>query len=90
MALPGCARQLADTAPPKTVGIAVIDTPPAEILRCPARPEGFPTDADSWAIVPAQIRAAARRVAEAFAANTGQLERLIEWQRGEPCPAAVN
>ena len=33
-------------------------------------------------------RAAARRLAEAFAANTGQLERLIEWQRGEPCPAA--
>lgn len=87
MALPGCARQLAETPPPKTVAVAVTDTPPADILRCPARPAGFPTDEGSWAIVPAEIRAAARRLAEAFAVNTGQLERLIEWQSGEPCAA---
>lgn len=85
MTLQGCARPLVEAPPPRTIGVAVKDTPPAELIRCPDRPEGFPTDEGSWAVVPPAIRAAAIRLATAFAASTAQLERLIEWESPGAC-----
>lgn len=37
--------------------------------------------------MPAPVRAALKRLAVAFARNTQQLERLIEWNAPGSCPA---
>ncbi|RJF94143.1 hypothetical protein D3876_00915 [Sphingomonas cavernae] len=61
----------------------VKDTPPADLLICPEKPEGFPVDAE--ATMPAPVRAAAIRLGRAYAAVYGQLVRLIEWEQPGAC-----
>lgn len=83
IALPGCARLAAEHSPPAAVAVKVEDRPPADLLVCPARPEGFPPDA--VAMMPPAVRFAAIRLATAYAAATAQLERLIGWETATPC-----
>ena len=63
--------------------IRVKDTPPADLTACPVRPIGFPIDAE--ATMPPAVRAAAIRLAQAYAATVDQLERLIAWTAPAPC-----
>lgn len=85
--LPGCARPVLETLPaPPPVVVRIKDTPPAELTRCPTRPEGFPED--TVAVMPAPVRDAVIRLARAFATATSRLERLIEWTRPGACKAA--
>ncbi|WP_239017920.1 hypothetical protein [Sphingomonas aracearum] len=72
---------------PVPVAVPVKDTPPAELTRCAARPEGLPENPALVAQIPTAIRAGIIRLARAFAANANQLDRLIAWT-GTPCPAA--
>jgi hypothetical protein len=86
--LQGCASRNADARPASPAAIAV-DThtaPPAELLQCPERPEGFPPD--SWAVIPEAVRSALIRLAQAFARNATRQERLIEWERPEGCASS--
>ena len=87
--LPGCApreriRLVPTPAPPPIVKVVTVkDVPPAELLACPVRPEGFPTDTQS--AMPEAVRAAIIRLARAFAANSAQLDRLIDWTKPGSC-----
>jgi len=68
--------------------IAIRDTPPADLLVCPVAPAGFPEAAT--ATLPPPVRAAAIRLATAYARVSSQLERLIGWvspdTNGAACP----
>lgn len=89
ISLVGCAHRPAEiTPPPQAVVIRVKDTPPADLTACPVRPTGFPVDAE--ATMPPAVRAAAIRLAQAYAATVDQLERLIAWTAPAACvsPAA--
>ena len=90
MTLPGCARDLAEAPLPQAVAVKVEDRAPAELTRCPLKPDGFPESGESWAIVPGDVRTAIVGLAEAYAAATAQLERLIAWETGEKCPEPVH
>lgn len=83
MTLPGCAR----TPPPapidRPVAVQIRDTPPAELLRCPPRPAGYPADAE--ATMPAGVRAATIRIATALRDGRDQLIRLIRWHDATAC-----
>lgn len=57
--------------------------PPPELLVCPADPKGFPVD--QLATMPEPVRAAAMRLATAYAAARQQLERLVAWNTGKTC-----
>lgn len=83
IALQACAHRPAEPVP-TAVAIEIRDTPPAELLACPVRPEGFPQDA--VATLPRPVRDAAIRLAQGYAEATDQLERLIGWNIGKPCP----
>ncbi|MEI6419475.1 MAG: hypothetical protein WCO82_10430 [Sphingomonadales bacterium] len=56
------------------------DTPPADLLRCPARPAGVP--AGTSASIPAPARAALIDLAAAYRTVVDQLGRLIAWHSG--------
>ena len=68
---------------PVPVAVEIRDNPPAELLRCPEQPAGFPTDAQ--ATMPTGIRAAAIRMARALRERGDQLVRLIRWHDPEAC-----
>lgn len=85
MTLPGCAHQRTELPQdkPSVAAVPVRDTPPADLLVCPDRFDGFPeTEAD----IPAPVRAAIIRLARGYRLNRDQLERLIAWNTGKPCP----
>lgn len=63
----------------------VKDSPPADLLVCPASPAGFPED--QAAAIPPAVRDAAVRVLTAYHAVSTQLERLIEWNSPGACSA---
>lgn len=65
------------------------DTPPADLIACPDAPAGFTEDQAAWAIMPPPVRAAAIRLAAAYAATRAQLARLIEWQSPGACGAVA-
>lgn len=77
----GCARQHVDAPPatPTAIAVSTHTAPPADLLACPERPEGFPLD--QLATIPEAVRAAIIRVAGAFARNADRQERLIAWER---------
>lgn len=83
--LPGCARRAVEVPVEKPVPVAVEirDTPPADLLRCPEQPAGFPADAE--ANMPGSVRAAAIRMARALRERGDQLVRLIRWHNPEAC-----
>lgn len=87
-ALPGCVRQPVEVPVERPVPIAVeVDrTPPAELTRCAARPDGLPEDKALLAQIPTPVRAAIIRMARAFSANASQLDRLINWNVPASCP----
>ncbi len=71
---------------PKPVAVVVKNTPPAELLRCPERPVGFPS---SDAVIAPETRAAIIRLAKAYAMTVAQLERLIDWSAPATCAGAA-
>lgn len=82
MTLPGCAVSppVARSVP---VAVEIRDTPPAELLRCPIAPVGYPADAE--ATMPAAVRAATIRMATALRDTRDQLLRLIGWHDAAAC-----
>lgn len=85
ISLAACAHRPAEPPPaPQVKVVRVKDTPPAELTVCPVRPVGFPLDAE--ATMPPAVRSAAIRLSKAFAATVDQLERLIAFDTGSPCP----
>lgn len=65
------------------MAIEVRDTPPAELLTCPERPDGFPVGIA--AVMPKAVREATVRLAQSYAEVTSQLERLIAWHAPNSC-----
>lgn len=68
---------------PQVIVREVRETPPAELVRCPAAVAGLPTTGE--AVIPPEWRAAIVRMARALGARTDQLNRLIQWHGGEAC-----
>lgn len=87
IALQACAHRPAEPVP-TAVAVEIRDTPPAELLACPTRPDGFPQDA--VATLPRPVREAAIRLAQSYAEATSQLERLIGWNTGHRCPTEAD
>lgn len=86
MTLQACGRPGADRpASPAAIAVEIRDQPPADLMACADRPEGFPADAAG--VLPASVRAALARIAIAFGANADRQDRLINWQRPGTCPA---
>ena len=85
--LAGCDRHVGElqVEVSKPVAVIVKDTPPAELLRCPERPVGFPS---ANAVIAPDTRAAIIRLAKAYAMTVDQLERLIAWNAPVGCAAA--
>lgn len=87
--LPGCGSlgrgRPAVAPPPEVVVRTVRETPPAELLRCPAAVPGLPTD--GGAMIPADWRAGIRRLAKSRGDLFDQVSRLIQFHTGEACPA---
>jgi hypothetical protein len=81
----GCAHPAAEP-PHAPAAVVVRDTPPSDLLACPALPAGFPED-EQATMTPA-VRTAAIRVMTAFGAVVGQLGRLVEWNSPGACPLA--
>lgn len=80
----GCgAKTDARPSSPAAIAVSTHTSPPAELLRCPERPEGF--TADAWAVMPDSVREAVIRLAKAFGANAERQERLIAWERPAGC-----
>lgn len=91
MTLPGCAaRTIEVPGPVREVPVVklVKDTPPAELLKCPEEPAGFPLD--QVAQMSTASRAAAMRIGIALRVNSGRLRRLIRWLQPDACPAPVS
>lgn len=86
MTLPGCGSTPRPEAPPEVVVRTVRETPPAELLRCPAPVAGLPTE--GGALIPADWRAGIRRLAKSRGDLFDQVSRLIQFHTGEPCPGA--
>ena len=86
MTLSACAAQHVSSAPPAPpAAVAVKDVvPSAELLLCPALAPAIPTDMP--ATIPPAVRMALIGLAMAYATNTNQLERLLEWLRPGGCP----
>lgn len=71
-------------AKPVTVAVKVPPaTPPANLLACPIAPIGFPVE--ETATLPPAVRAAAIRLAKAYAAAAGQLAQLIDFNAPGSC-----
>lgn len=83
--LQGCATTgLKPPVPPPTVvAVKVEDLPPADLLRCPEPPAGFP--AGAAAVMPADVRAALIRLASGYGQLSDQLVRLIEYVAPGSC-----
>jgi hypothetical protein len=81
----GCAKPPAVAPPPEVVVRTVRETPPAELLRCPAAVPGLPTD--GGASIPADWRAGIRRMAKSRGDLFDQVSRLIQFHTGEACGA---
>lgn len=89
MMLLGCAT--ADPVPPPAEPVVVVrtvrETPPAELTRCPIAPRGLPTEGQ--AVIPPEWRAGIGRLAISHGHVMAQLNRLIAWNTGTPCPGAA-
>ena len=74
--LAGCATKA--PAEPAVLALKVgPPAPPADLIVCPVAPAGFPTD--EVATLPPAVRAAAIRLAKAYAATAAQLSSLIDF-----------
>lgn len=81
--------QACQTLPKPSLGPPVVvelkDQPSSDLLICPSRPQGFPTDQAAFLEAPQAVRLAAERIAEAFGTNADQLSRLINWLSPGAC-----
>ncbi|MCW2396163.1 MULTISPECIES: hypothetical protein [unclassified Sphingobium] len=82
MTLQGCAQRQIETAP-AVIAVEVKDTPPADLLACPAAPAPFPRDAT--ATIPPAVRSALIALATAYADTRDQLLRVIRWHEPGAC-----
>ena len=89
MTLPGCATRTVEVPVTREVPVVVKvkDKPPAELLRCPETPEGFPLDQVGQ--MSNATRAAAIRIGKAMGVNATRLRRLVNWLEPDACPAAA-
>lgn len=85
--LAGCGGNAAGAAAgprePVVVVREVRETPPAELLRCPAPVAGLPEQGE--AVIPADWRAGIIGMARGLRERGDQLGRLIQWHTGEAC-----
>lgn len=84
--LPGCAPRIVEVPGPARevpVVVHVKDTPPAELIRCPETPGGFPLDQVGQ--MSTVTRAAAIRIGKALGVNAGRLRRLVNWIKPGSC-----
>lgn len=88
MTLPGCGSIGRAAPPPEVVVRTVRETPPAELLRCPAPVQGLPTQ--GGASIPSDWRAGIRRLAQSRGDLFDQVSRLIQFHTGDPCPTPEN
>lgn len=65
------------------IAMQIRDTPPADLLVCPAQPDPFPADAE--ATIPPAVRSAMIGLARGYAMVSDQLGRLIAWNGGTDC-----
>lgn len=83
-----CATDPAPNArEPVVVMRTVKETPPAELTRCPVPPRGLPRTGE--AVIPNDWRAGIGRLAASHGDMLDQLQRLIAWNTGTPCPRAA-
>ncbi|WCM29189.1 hypothetical protein NDN01_10015 [Sphingomonas sp. QA11] len=86
-ALPACVRTIeVPVDKPVPVAVAIKDSPPADLRKCAARPKGLPEEDKLTSQIPDAVRAGIIRIARAFAANAGQLDRLVNWSAPGTCP----
>lgn len=84
--LAGCGGNAAGAAAPREPVVVVREvreTPPAELLRCPAPVRGLPEQGE--ATIPPGWRAGIIGMAQALRDRSDQLGRLIQWHTGEGC-----
>lgn len=85
--LAGCGGNAAGAAAgprePVVVVREVRETPPAELLRCPAAVRGLPEQGE--AVIPPAWRAGIIAMAQGLRDRGDQLGRLIQWHTGEGC-----
>lgn len=79
------APELSVPQPPQVVAVPLRDSPPADLMICAQRPEGFPEDL--MATMPAGIRDATVRVVAALKADADRLDRLVNWHTPGACDA---
>lgn len=84
IALAACSPKANNALPPPPVAVAVEirDTPPADLLTCPARPAPFPA---ATAEIPQAVRAALIGLAGAYRDAADRLARLVAWHRPGAC-----
>lgn len=88
MTLPGCTKTVElPVDRPVPIAVKVDDKPAAELTRCADRRARLPDDAASWAVLPPRLRDALIAFAKAYRANADQLDRLINWNVPDSCPA---
>ena len=88
MSLAACAhgpRTPSQPAKETVLTVRVKEAPPADLAICPAAPDGFPED--QTARMPADVRAAAQRLALGFRDVTDKYRRLVEWFSPGACSA---
>jgi len=75
--LAGCASAPVEHVPPQVIGVAVKDTPPADLLTCPVPAAPFPTDQE--AVIPWAVRDRLKGLAISYRDLFDRQERLINW-----------
>lgn len=83
--LAGCGGNAAGAVEREPVVVVreVRETPPAELLRCPAPVRGLPEQGES--VIPPGWRAGIISMAQGLRERGDQLGRLIQWHTGEGC-----
>jgi hypothetical protein len=76
IALGACSPTI-EHRPAEVIAVPVKDTPPADLLVCPAPPPAFPTD--QVAPLPPPLRAALRGLVLHDRDERARFRRLVEW-----------
>lgn len=88
MTLPGCGPDRIASPGDVPIAMKLDETPPADLLVCPAAAPAFPVDA--VAKIPPEVRSALMSLAFAYSVVRDQVGRLINWHRPRSCPQRSN
>jgi len=69
----------------QVIAVPLKETPPADLMVCAQRPDGFPEDL--VATMPLGIRDAAKRVMKALKDDADRLDRWVNYHAPGSCPA---